>query len=414
MISFIPTTFVLNENLTKQCARCGSCTVVCPVFRVTGRETLVARGKLHLLSTELSEDPSDHFQDLFAQCLLCGACEDNCSRQLPILDQIVAARSTFSTFYGKHPLQRVLAREVLSRPALLEGLVKAGLSLARLSLLPEESGLRIKLGLLEEKQALRSVGREKADTGSTSGNGISYFSGCMARYLQPSIGEATTSLVATLTGESLHEPDQQGCCGLAAWSAGRVDEARKLARKNIETFADSTDQILTSCASCSAHLQKYPSLFADDPEWHQKAIQFSDRVREFTSFVADNMSGRKLRAESPVRVYYHEPCHLRFDSDCKGIAQHILATLDNVVQVESDEGGQCCGQGGLFHLGYPELSDEIFAGLSDAVSCLEADVVTTSCSGCLMQWQAGLAKRSSRAKVIHFALLLKAIIQMKD
>ena len=404
----------LIEKLKHQCARCGSCTVVCPVFRVTGRETLVARGKLHLLASELSQDPSEHFQDIFAQCLLCGACEENCSRQLPIRDQIVEARSSFSALYGKHPLQRVLAREILSRPSLLEGLIKAGLSLSRLSLLPEESGLRIKLGLLEKKQVPQSVDRETRETDSTpDSDGISYFSGCVARYLQPSIGEATTSLAQTLTGMPLQEPDLQRCCGLAAWSAGKVDEARKLAKRNIETFAGVSGQILTSCASCSAHLQKYPSLFEGDPEWQERATQFSDRVKELTSFVADNMLGRKLSAESPARVYYHEPCHLRFDKECQGVAGQLIETIDNVELVNANEGSQCCGQGGLFHLGYPELSDAIFSQGYDKYNWADVDVATTSCSGCLMQWQAELARRHCHTKVMHIALWLKSHMKIK-
>jgi glycolate oxidase iron-sulfur subunit len=93
--------FALSEEQMQQCAKCGSCTVVCPVYRVTGRESLAARGKLHLLGTELAGRPSAAFEDLFAQCLLCGACEDVCPRELPIRGLIVEARSRFSSLYGR-------------------------------------------------------------------------------------------------------------------------------------------------------------------------------------------------------------------------------------------------------------------------------------------------------------------------
>ena len=155
--------------------------MVCPVFRVTGRETHVARGKLHLLSTDLSDDSSSHFQDIFAQCLLCGACEDNCSRQLPIREQIVQARSEFSHFYGQHPLQKAFVRKALSSPVLLETLVKAGLSLSRLSFLPAESGLRIKLGFLEKNEKANGDEREQGEVERMRReSGLSYFSGIMS------------------------------------------------------------------------------------------------------------------------------------------------------------------------------------------------------------------------------------------
>jgi Fe-S oxidoreductase len=46
-----------------------------------------------------------------------------------------------------------------------------------------------------------------------------------------------------------------------------MDEAKKLARRNITAFYDSPFPILTSCASCYTHLRSYPDLLADDPDW---------------------------------------------------------------------------------------------------------------------------------------------------
>lgn len=405
----------MNDKNKQQCARCGSCTVVCPVFRVTGRETLAARGKLHLLASDLADGPSGHFQDIFAQCLLCGACEENCSRQLPIRQQIVQARSAFPHLYGRHPLQRAIVRKALSHPALLETLVKAGLSVSRLSLLPAESGLRLKLGLLEKSDTVEIDEREQGEVEEIPGeSGFSYFSGCMARYLQPSIGRATNLLVKDLTGKSTREPDTQVCCGLAAWSAGRVDDARKLAKKNIEVFYRTPGQILTSCASCSAHLKKYPTLFEDDPHWREKAEKFSSRVMEFTSFVDGVLPGGKLGTGAPVRVYYHEPCHLRFDKENSGAALQLLGKVDNVSLVNSREDHQCCGQGGLFHLGYPELSDAIFTKAFERFWQGQADVVVTTCSGCLMQWQAGLATRKSQVPAVHLSIWLSSCMQINS
>jgi glycolate oxidase iron-sulfur subunit len=380
---------------------------------VTGRETLTARGKLHLLATELADSPSSHFQDIFARCLLCGACEDNCSRQLPIREQIVQARSAFPHLYGRHPLKRALVRMALSKPALLEGLVRAGLSLSRLSLLPAESGLRIKLGLLEDQATTGPGSRDQQSPAQIPGKtGLSYFSGCLARYLQPSISEATVALAGDVTGQAPYAPDAQVCCGLAAWSAGRIEEARALARKNIEAFAQAPGPILTSCASCSSHLLKYPTLFADDPQWREKAETFSRRVKEFTSFMNESLPAGKLEAVHPARVYYHEPCHLRFAKGHRGAAVQLLGKISNTSLINSAEGSHCCGQGGLFHLGYPELADKIFSQAYDQLSRRGANVVLTTCSGCLMQWQAGLATRHSRVPAVHLAVWLRSNMQI--
>jgi glycolate oxidase iron-sulfur subunit len=402
----------LTAKGPEQCARCGSCTTVCPVYRATGRESLTARGKLHLLGTELAAVPSPVFQDLFAQCLLCGACEKACPRGLPIRKLIIDARSRFPAMYGRHGLQKAAARFALARPALLEGLVRAGVILNSLAFLPADSGLRLKLGLLARGQTTSPGEGEAPRTGpAPAGEGIGYFAGCLARYLQPAVAQATGRLVQGLAGSPLFMPGEQVCCGLAAWSSGDREEARRLAKRNILAFAGSSGPILTSCASCSAHLAAYPELFAGDLQWQEQAAQFSARVREFTSFILAAAGPAALRARESRRVYYHQPCHLRFDLDKAGAAGRLLARVGGVTLAEPGAGPQCCGQGGLFHLGYPELADRIFATAAAACAETAADLVVTSCSGCLLQWQSGLALRRSPLPAMHLALFLASCLK---
>ena len=66
--------------------------MVCPVFRADGREVLTARGKMHLLTTELVEKPSAVFEDRFSRCLLCGACEQVCPVTIEHVPRIIAMR----------------------------------------------------------------------------------------------------------------------------------------------------------------------------------------------------------------------------------------------------------------------------------------------------------------------------------
>jgi glycolate oxidase iron-sulfur subunit len=399
--------FSLSEEQMRQCAKCGSCTVVCPVYRVTGRESLAARGKLHLLGTDLAGRPSAAFEDLFAQCLLCGACEDVCPRQLPIRGLIVEARSRFSSLYGQHGLQRWLVRRVLSSTALLERLVQTGLVLENLPLLPRDSGLRLKLGLLERGQTgKKDSGQETAAGSGRTPSEVSYFTGCLAGYLQPSIADAVRRLLQHFSGRPADEPQAQRCCGLAAWSAGNKDEAVRLAKRNIDAFASSTGPVLASCVSCFAHLKRYAGLFPDDPGWREKAERFSARVREFSSFMLEMNCTSVFRAPDRPRIMYHEPCHLRFDKENREGPRTLLRQIDRAVIVEPEGGQRCCGQGGLFHLGYPDLAERIFSKACEGALETGADIVVTGCSGCLLQWQAGLADRGTPMRVLHPAVFL--------
>jgi len=385
------------------------------VYRATGRESLTARGKLHLLGTELVAVSSPVFQDLFAQCLLCGACEKVCPRGLPLRELIVEARSRFPAISGRHGLRKAAARFALARPALFEGLVQAGVILNNLALLPADSGLRLKLGLLAQGKTTRLVGEDTPPVRqAASEEGIQYFAGCLARYLQPSVAQATGRLVQGLAGTPLFTPQEQVCCGLSAWSSGDKEGARRLAKRNILAFAGSSGPILTSCASCSSHLAKYPELFAGDQEWREQAAQFSARVREFSSFILAATGPTVLRTREERRVYYHQPCHLRFDPANSEAAGKLLQAVTGVTVAEPEAGPQCCGQGGLFHLGYPELAERIFAKAEAACAAAEADLVVTSCSGCLLQWQSGLALHHSPLLVIHLAVFLASCLDINS
>ena len=395
-----------DRNITEQdCAKCGACVVVCPVFKVDRRESLTARGKMHLLSTDLAECPSAVFENLFSCCLLCGACEQVCPRHLPITDIVSRARSHFSIFYGQRGLRKVAVRSLLARPSLLEGLVRAGISLKRLNALPARSGLRLKLGLLENRtRGTDSVVSEQKPVAAE----ISYFSGCLARHLQPSVAEATRELLDHCS-QVAHEPVDQCCCGLAAWSAGKRVQAADLARKNIQAFAGSDGPIITSCASCSAHLFSYPELFDRNDPWHERARQFAGRIREFTAFFNEALPEAGEKTIKSLQAFYHDPCHLRFRKNGRENPRSLLKKM-NVQVVEPDQGPSCCGQGGLFHLGYPETSDRIFSETAGRALAGRPDCITTTCSGCLMQYQQGMARQHNTTRVVHLAVLLVEVL----
>jgi glycolate oxidase iron-sulfur subunit len=375
--------------------------VVCPVFKVDSREALTARGKMHLVNSRLASQVSTRFEDLFSECLLCGACEQVCPRNLPITDIISRARSHFSLFYGKNGLQKMVVRSVLARSGLLKRLVRAGVSLKQLNALPETSGLRLKLGLLEtncsKQHTYSSPSAHKSD--------VSYFTGCLARFIQPSVAEATEILLKKI-GLSSATPHNQGCCGLAAWSAGKRDEARELAQKNIVAFEETSGDIITSCSSCSSHLFTYPKLFAGDKIWQDRAEKFAGRVQEFTRYFSVTRPltscGGKLEKK---QVFYHDPCHLRFKPQgCK--TPRNLLRLAGFTLLEPETGASCCGQGGLFHLAYPQTAEQIFRQTAETVLSLHPEVITTTCSGCLMQYQQGLKSLDDETEVVHLAVLL--------
>lgn len=399
----------------KRCAKCGACTAVCPVYRATGHEIYSARGKQHLAEVYKERRPGPVFEDIYSRCLLCGACASVCPRKIDITGEVMAARQDFSPFYGGHGYQKYLARKVLNHPSLLGAARQIGRRAAALlaARLPADSGLRLRLAMFaedgdNERPAVPFAPSSGADKDLAT---VVYYPGCAARYLYPEIIDDIEQLLAGY-GLGLHQPDGLACCGLAMQAAGHPDEARRAARTTIDLLSQTNGPILVSCGSCYAQLARYEELFATDESWWEKARSVSERVVEISRFVEEllHQSVAPDQNQPLLRVFYHDPCHLRHGHSTPITAEPraILRSLPQVELLELPDGPQCCGQGGLFHLGAPELAAVIRDDLARKISELAPDVITTTCSGCLMQLKTAMAAAGREIPVVHLARLVRS------
>jgi glycolate oxidase iron-sulfur subunit len=401
------------------CVKCGACTVVCPVYQVTGRESHTARGKQLIMARLEKGERSAAYGELLSKCLLCGACRQVCPRGLETPQLVIEARSESSRF-SSTTVMRSLACQALARPALLAGLFKAGSAADRLfsSFLPAESGLRLRLALCRPDSISPPAGGsyiESLDHAPVADAASTYFIGCLANHLQPAVAAAVENLVHRISGHPLFVPTEQGCCGLAFLAGGDLQQARKLARKNIAAFEGDERPILTSCASCYAHLSSYPDLFTDSPEWRQRAEVFAGRLQEFSRFMLAAVGERAdafFQQTAPKRrVLYHDPCHLRFGPQITGEPRQLLAQLAGVQIVELPGGSKCCGQGGLFHIMHPDIAARISGGLMAGFDELSPELVVSSCSGCLLQWRQAVKRHDPSCQVVHLAELLASYLR---
>jgi glycolate oxidase iron-sulfur subunit len=409
-----------KNNGAPQCVKCGACTTVCPVYRETGRESHSARGKHHILAHLAAADRTGAYKDLISKCLLCGACREVCSRDLETPRLVIEARREFSRLSPTSFL-KYISNQALANPRLRAGLLTAGSAADRMlsALLPADSGLRLRLTLCRpEILTVPAAGYidslaadDRPDSGPQSQAACSYFVGCLANYLKPEIGAATVRLTAQLAGSPPAVPERQTCCGMAALAAGDLKQARQLAQKNIDAFAGDKRPILTSCASCYSHLLSYPDLFDQEPDWQRRAREFAGRVREFACFFNAAISARPaayFRAVSHgAQVLYHDPCHLRSRLHITAEPRQLLSRLPEVLLLELENGPQCCGQGGFFHISHPDIAGRIRDRLMRDFAKLPVRTVVSTCSGCLLQWQQALADREPPCRVAHLAVFME-------
>ncbi|MDD3580630.1 MAG: (Fe-S)-binding protein [Desulfobacca sp.] len=399
------------------CIRCGACMEVCPLYQRLGREPVVARGKLSLLQAlEAGElAASRHFQEILECCLLCGACSDKCVAQIKIPELIKQGRAQVRNLYGPH-WSPALALVHLTRqtPHLVPALAAAAPLINRLQKrLGAQSGwfyrlwpmLARPLGQLPRlarQPFLATVPQLIPGRGPLR---IAFFVGCGVETWFPTAGQAFLKLCQRLEIEVVI-PSNQGCCGLLADSAGERQVARELGRRLVEQFSPlKVDYIVSVCGSCTYQLKRLGQLLQDTP-LADAAARFAARVREASEFLVHLAKLPRhffSPAPSPRRIIFHDPCHLHRGQGIYQEPRRLLQAVPGLELLDSPGGKSCCGQGGLFGVGYPDLSQSIGRELMQSYQQAGAEAVVTACSGCLIQL-ASLA--TPEMSVSHFLELL--------
>ena len=407
----------------RQCVKCGTCMAQCPVYVETLEEPLVARGKLGLIEAvgEGESDFNKRLGQVLSQCLLCGTCSENCPNGIRADELIREARSLLVKEKGLSLPKKAIFSHFLNSDHLMPWLLKGGASLQNLFLkkIPEESGLRLRFPLpgLDQRRFIPPLaddffldGHSGWARAGKETRRVGLFVGCVSNYLFPRISKSALDLFLRL-GVSVFIPEKQRCCGLPAYGSGEEETPRSLARKNIEAFReDGLEKIIAPCGSCASMLKlNYPLLFDPSDPLRDEAINFSSRVIDASQFLAGlpaSPSGENGQRQKALRVTYHDPCHLRRKMGIFKEPRALLKALPGVEYVEMSEANRCCGQGGSFNLANYDLSLKILGRKVQAVEESGADIVTTACSGCLLQLMDGIHQQGLKKEVRHLVEMI--------
>jgi glycolate oxidase iron-sulfur subunit len=404
-----------------QCNKCGFCQVACPIFRATGHESGVARGRLALLRAIIEGrlDWSDDIEAPLFDCLLCGACTVNCFPAIQTSDLLIRARSEYLARAGRKPIHRLLFEHLLPYPDRLHVAARA----VALSKKAGLSNLARALGLLrifgrdfasaEDIVAKLPVTafRDRNHPGVFQGSGeelsIGYFIGCGVDIIQQQTGTATLRLLRQ-AARQVHVLENC-CCGLPAYSFGDLQIAQKLAQKNMQTLASgSYDVIVTDCSSCASFLKKYPVLFPEEDSRHEAAKTFSAKVRDLTEWL-NNVAMPAPTADVAIRVTYHDPCHASRGQGLVKEPRDILKKIPGIEYRELPESDWCCGGAGAYALSQYDLYRRVLDRKIANLKATAADIIATSCPACIIHLSYGIRLHGLKTRVCHISEIISGI-----
>jgi glycolate oxidase iron-sulfur subunit len=428
---------LLEENSQKllTCVHCGLCLPSCPTYRQLGNENDSPRGRVYLMRAVVEERLSvgESFISHIDLCLGCRACESACPSSVPYGHLLEAARAEVAEAKSKRGsftefITRVILNQVFPRPSILRAAMAMtrwfrDSGLARLAFETKLVGGRLRFALallLSTRSPLaKSAARQKARgvkrndaaleerAKSQRAIRVALLRGCVMEGLFGETNRASERVLMR-NGCELVEAGGQMCCGALHAHAGQLETAKQLARRNIDAFLESgCERIIVNAAGCGAAMKEYAMLLADDPEFAQRAREFSSKVRDISEFLVENgidpPAGRVDR-----RVAYDAPCHLIHAQRIAQAPIDLLKAVPGISLVPLRGFESCCGGAGIYNLQHPELSGEILEDKIESIKESCADTVATANPGCIMQIGAGVLMNGLDIDVIHPVEILDA------
>lgn len=402
------------------CMRCGMCQAVCPIYAQTGSEADVARGKLALLDGlmhEMFKGP-EGVKVRLERCLLCGSCAANCPSGVKILDIFLKARVIITGYTGLSLVKKVIFRAILAKPKLFDRLMQWGSKFQYLlteqpNEIPGTSCARFVSSLFSNRHFKRLADtpfHKKNNNINTSpgrsGLKAAIFTGCIIDKMYPDIGEAVIKVL------DYHEvgiflPENQGCCGIPALSAGDLAAFKSLVKQNIDFFyKNSFNYLITPCATCTATIKKiWPLMFTDESsELKDKISVISEKTMDVCQFITDCVGLEQKDAEvlnDAISVTYHDPCHLKKSLGVVKQPRELISANPEYQLTEMNESDNCCGMGGSFSLYHYDISYSIGKLKRDNIINSDCTVLATSCPGCMLQISDMLSHSKDQIRVKH-------------
>lgn len=403
----------ISEALLR-CNKCGFCLAGCPVYKVTGIEWTVARGRLTLLRSVIDNELKlNELTEPLFNCLTCNCCVDHCPSGVITDELILRARAELMKERGQPWIQRLIFHRLLPSYSQLQTL--AGL-LGRLrahSLRSAARGLGITrlLGDVGKAEPIFPCVTFRHHLTAASSPllehpeyRVAYFAGCAGTHLTPQVAEAAIRVLNKHNVEVLIP--EFVCCGMPAYGHGDIEAALLMARKNIDLARYlEVDAIITTCATCGSLLKRYPNLLKGEAAYLALANSFAGKVRDISEFLTDIGLITEMNTLNH-RVTYHDPCHLSRFQKVASQPRQILRSIPGVELIEMAESNTCCGAAGTYSLGHYELSMKVLERKMKNVAQTGADLVVTCCPGCSMQLAHGVREHSLNMKVIELVELL--------
>jgi heterodisulfide reductase subunit D len=359
------------------CARCGFCTFVCPAYLDTLWDSQSPRGKLYQLKSLIKDKkpiPPDFAERIF-KCTLCGACEEICQTNIPLLRFWQLTRQEIGELGEWPKIVNFIDESLQSTQNIME---------------LDQFDRLIWADMVEELVEDR-VGKQAE---------VAYFAGCNISFkgTLAHMGENTVKLFDHLGIDFTVLGEEEFCCGNPYFVAGGFEKGKELAKHNLQAMKNlGVKTVVFNCPGCHrAFNEEYPHLLGKEAVEGLEFLPFSE-------FVLRMINEGKLKFDKPYPhvMTWHDPCELGRHQNIYEPAREVLKAIPGLEVREmrySKNKARCCGGGGILKGTNPLMSVRISASRIKMAEKTGAEILASECPSCTMSFNDGIEESGSEIK----------------
>ncbi len=379
-------------DLAQKCVKCALCKSVCPTYPYIEEEAGFARGRLALAEMVVKgELPlNSEVAKQWDACAMCRRCEWICPNNVEYKEIMVKARNLQRESLGKGTVKSFALKSLeLLQSKSGRGLIKlAGKLMETLPFKEIKTPFPTGAVKFMPKPTSKAFGlRGKVFEAQKEKGRLLFFTGCMIDAFYGKTGESVIKLM-NKAGYTVIVPGDIKCCGAPHYYSGDIKTFEKLKNHNIKEMEKyDFDGIVVACPTCGGALQ-------EDYKLSKPVFDFAQIV--FESSLRFKGSGKNLT--------FHVPCH---SYSAMKVSDKVFYQVmertegDTVKKAQKDK--SCCGFAGLFSITNPKLSDNIQREKIEDLRNTQAEVVLTTCPGCVLNLKDGVKKHKTGQEIMHLA-----------
>ncbi|WP_059104390.1 (Fe-S)-binding protein [Shouchella shacheensis] len=413
---------LMNYEKTFDCVQCGYCLPACPTYETMASEKHSPRGRIQLMKLAAEEKITlDDMEDSINKCLGCMACTTVCPTNVQYGSLLEGAKHAIESSKSKSGVQKKTEKllfdtlipstkgmNALGNATWLyqaTGLQKMAQKLKLTSIAPLHLGQfeRVLPPMPTPKERKARVSFMQAQQEEKMK--VAFFTGCIMDSLFFTINEQSMELL-TRAGATVVVPESQTCCGALHAHAGRHEQAIVRAKQNIEMLEnEEVVYIVNNAGGCGAQMVQYDKLFEEGSDWHRRALQFVEKVRDITQVLVE-LDGLDYTTSLQQTVTYQPSCHMSNVQRVVDEPKALMKQIPGLRLQEMQDPHFCCGSAGIYNIVQYDESMKILDRKMSDVKETESSAIVTTNPGCLLQMKLGAEREGTGQRGIHLVELL--------